>query len=95
VSIIVSLEEEWLAGAQEAQGLRGLRNLPEQESRNIVCSTKQKTQTAGTVYTRCYRGLHKECFPKHRCQLQKVRMHCIYMIWHSSRPGSSSCIKLI
>jgi hypothetical protein len=72
-SIIESLGEEWLAlkvnaGADDPWGSRELRKLPEKkESQCIVCSTKKRRRTARTVSTRRNRGLHVDCFPKHRC----------------------------
>jgi hypothetical protein len=73
VSTINSLGEECLAlknnaGADDPQGSQGLGTLPEKnESQFIVCSTKERMQRARTVFTRCNKGLHGECFTKHRC----------------------------
>jgi hypothetical protein len=59
------LGEEWLAlkdnaGADDPQGSRGLRKLPEKKC--TVCSTKERRQRARTVCTRCNKGLNEECF---------------------------------
>jgi hypothetical protein len=73
VSIIESLGEEWLllkdsVGAYNPRGPGGLRKLPEKEEYHCtVCSTKERRQRARTVCTRCNKGLHGECFPKHGC----------------------------
>jgi hypothetical protein len=82
VFIIESLGEEWLTvkddtGADDPRGPQGLKKFPEKKkSQCLVCSTKERRWRTRTLCTRCNKGLHGECFPKYRCYMQKVHMHC-------------------
>jgi hypothetical protein len=68
VPIIESLALKDNAGADDPGGSQGLRKLPEKkESQCIVCSIKKSRRRTRTVCTRCNKGLHGECFPKHPC----------------------------
>jgi hypothetical protein len=54
--------------ADDPLGPQWLRKLPENnESQCIVCSTEERRWRARTGCTKCNKGLHGECFPKHRC----------------------------
>ncbi|KDR14830.1 hypothetical protein L798_11275 [Zootermopsis nevadensis] len=75
----------------DPQGPPGLRKLPERkESQCTVCSIKKKRRKARMVCSRCNRGLHGECFPKHRCRLQMFYKKC-----STSGPDNSTDTKLI
>ncbi|XP_023235982.1 piggyBac transposable element-derived protein 4-like isoform X2 [Centruroides sculpturatus] len=71
VSIIESLEGEWLATKkrpEDPQGPRELRKLPEKRvSRCCVCTSMGMRRRSRTICTRCSKGLHPECYPKHFC----------------------------
>ncbi|XP_021936450.1 piggyBac transposable element-derived protein 4-like [Zootermopsis nevadensis] len=72
VAIIETLGEDWMTlkggTVDDPRGPPGIRKLPEKkEYRCVVCSTKEMRRRSRTVCKRCNRGLHGECFPKHRC----------------------------
>jgi hypothetical protein len=71
VSIIESLGKEWLvlkanAGADDPWGPWGLIKLTEKKESQCTVFSTNKRRWARTVCIR-YKGLHGECFPKHRC----------------------------
>ncbi|XP_067140739.1 piggyBac transposable element-derived protein 4-like [Centruroides vittatus] len=71
VAVIESLAKDWGAMKSIPDDPRGpmdLRKLPEKkESRCCVCTSLGLKRRSRTVCTRCNRGLHPECFPKHKC----------------------------
>lgn len=71
VEIIEAISKEWLETKDvpdDPAGPSGIRKLPEKkESRCCVCTAEGKKRRSRTVCNRCNKGLHGECFPKHKC----------------------------
>ncbi|XP_049813555.1 piggyBac transposable element-derived protein 4-like [Schistocerca nitens] len=71
VMIIEALSDEWLQeknAIDDPRGGPGLRKLPgKKESRCCVCTSQGRKRGSRTVCNGCNKGLHGECFPKHKC----------------------------
>ncbi|XP_066992310.2 piggyBac transposable element-derived protein 4-like [Anabrus simplex] len=72
VEIIEHLGGEWLqtknASANDPRGPPGVRKLPDRrESRCCVCTSEGRKQRSRTICTRCSKGLHGDCYSKHKC----------------------------
>jgi hypothetical protein len=71
--IFKSLREEWFMLMETLkQMILGEHDDSENSLKRMipnctVCSTKERRKRARTVCTRSNKGLHGECFPKHRC----------------------------
>lgn len=74
--VVDSLAEEWLLlknipahlGGGDVSPRFGMRKLPENKEKNCsVCSTKEKRKRSRMCCSQCTKGIHPECFNKHKC----------------------------